>query len=124
MAWIFNDEKPIYLQMTERIERMIAAGEYKPGESVMSVRELALQAAVNPNTAQRAMSELERRGLLATTRNMPRCVTCDIAAIENMRERIILEAAEAYAETVCQLHADEVRALETVRDRLNKKKKE
>ena len=58
MAWSLNGSKPIYLQLVEEIRRRVIAGEYLPGSHVPSVRDLAGEAAVNPNTMQRALTEL------------------------------------------------------------------
>ena len=60
MAWNFNDNAPIYLQIVNTLKRNIASGAYPPGSRLPSVRDLALEAGVNPNTMQRALSELER----------------------------------------------------------------
>ena len=59
MAWNLDSDRPIYAQILERIQRQIVSGEYAPGTKIPSVRELAAQAGVNPNTMQKALSELE-----------------------------------------------------------------
>ena len=64
MAWALDSERPIYTQILERIQIDIISGTYKPGEKLPSVRDLAAEAAVNPNTMQKALSELERTGLV------------------------------------------------------------
>ena len=68
MAWKFNNESPIYLQIVDAIKMQIAQGTLKPGDQVPAVRELALTAGVNPNTMQKALSELEREGVLYSQR--------------------------------------------------------
>lgn len=68
MEWNFNNETPIYLQIIDRFKMDIANGSLKPGNKVPSVRELALSAGVNPNTMQKALSELERDGYLESRR--------------------------------------------------------
>ena len=60
MPWNLDDSRPIYLQLMEKIQQDIISGTYRPGAKLPSVRELALDAAVNPNTMQKALSELER----------------------------------------------------------------
>ncbi|MEG1801477.1 MAG: GntR family transcriptional regulator, partial [Oscillospiraceae bacterium] len=60
MAWKLDDNKPVYLQLIEQIKRKILTGEYKAGDKIPSVRDLAMDAAVNPNTMQRALQDLER----------------------------------------------------------------
>ena len=64
MKWEFNDDTPIYLQIMEHIKTEIASGGLKAGDKIPPVRELAMEAGVNPNTMQKALSELEREGLL------------------------------------------------------------
>ena len=88
MAWDLSGERPIYIQLVERISRQIASGAYKPGDRFPSVRELALEAAVNPNTMQRAMAALEADGLLITSRTAGRTVTEDMALIESVKKEI------------------------------------
>jgi len=63
LVWKFNDEQPIYQQIISQIKERIVAGEWKAGDKLKSVRELALEAGVNPNTMQKALAELEREGL-------------------------------------------------------------
>jgi GntR family transcriptional regulator len=74
MEWNFNNETPIYLQIIDRFKMDIANGSLKPGKKVPSVRELALSAGVNPNTMQKALSELERDGYLESRRTSGRFV--------------------------------------------------
>ncbi len=90
MAWDLSSERPIYIQLVERITRQIASGAYKPGDRFPSVRELALEAAVNPNTMQRAMAALEADGLLITSRTAGRTVTEDMALIESVKKEIAI----------------------------------
>ena len=74
MEWNFKNETPIYLQIIARFKMQIANGSLKPGNKVPSVRELALSAGVNPNTMQKALSELERDGYLESRRTSGRFV--------------------------------------------------
>ncbi len=85
MAWNFDDNRPIYSQLVEILETRIVSGEYAPGEKLPSVRDLAVTAAVNPNTMQRAFSELEREGLVTTNRTSGRTVTEDPDLIQRVR---------------------------------------
>ena len=82
LTWKFDNSKPIYIQIADKIEMMILSGEYKSGDSLPSVRDFAVQASVNPNTMQRAMQELEARGLIFVQRAVGRLVTEDKAVIE------------------------------------------
>ena len=85
MAWQFTSNRPIYQQIMEEIELRILNGTYEKGMRLPSVRDLAMTAAVNPNTMQRALSELENQGLVATQRNTGRTVTTDEEAIKHAR---------------------------------------
>lgn len=71
----FNTSKPIYLQLADRIHRLIVSKELKAGEKLQSVRDMALSYNVNPNTVQRTYSELEREGILETRRGQGTFVT-------------------------------------------------
>ncbi|MDD6365585.1 MAG: GntR family transcriptional regulator [Stecheria intestinalis] len=85
MGWTFEGSRPIYLQMIERMKTEIAAGFYAPGQKMPSVRELAIEAGVNPNTVQRAFSELERDGYLHSERTSGRYVTEDREKLSELR---------------------------------------
>jgi len=85
LAWQFSSNRPIYSQIVDEIELRILNGTYEMGMRLPSVRDLALLAAVNPNTMQRALSELEEMGLVTTQRNTGRTVTTDEAVITRAR---------------------------------------
>ena len=74
MEWQFRNDSPIYTQLTQRLTQAIVAGEFRPGERLPSVRELAVEAGVNPNTVQRALADLERDGLVFSQRTAGRFV--------------------------------------------------
>ena len=86
MAWQFNANRPIYQQIVDEIELRILNGTYEMGMRLPSVRDLAVLAAVNPNTMQRALAELEEMGLVTTQRNTGRTVTTDEAAVSRARD--------------------------------------
>lgn len=85
MPWEISSEKSVYLQLIDIIKQKIMSGEYQPGQRLPSVRELAADAAVNPNTMQRALTELEREGLLYTLRTSGRFVSEDENMIDGLR---------------------------------------
>ena len=91
MPWNLDNERPIYLQLMERIQHDIISGVYQPGDRLPSVRDLALDAAVNPNTMQKALSELERSGLVYSHRTSGRFITDDHHLIQKMRNDIAEE---------------------------------
>ncbi len=94
MQWELDSERPVYIQLIEQIQAGIISGYYKPGDKLPSVRDMAADACVNPNTMQKALSELERTGLIYTNRTTGRFITSDEAMIKNLkglsaRERIL-----------------------------------
>jgi DNA-binding transcriptional regulator YhcF (GntR family) len=89
LDWTFQADRPIYIQIKERIKVRIVSGAYAPGDRLPAVRDMALEAEVNPNTMQKALSELERDGLLHTQRTSGRFVTED----GNMIQEVKLELA-------------------------------
>ena len=86
MPWDLDNDRPIYLQLMERIQQDIIAGIYKPGDKLPSVRDLAVEAAVNPNTMQKALSELERSGLVYAQRTSGRFITEDEQMLKEMKK--------------------------------------
>lgn len=91
MPWNLNSDRPIFIQIIERIEMDIIAGVYKPGDKLPSVRDLASIAAVNPNTMQKALTELERTGLVYSQRTSGRFITEDTKMIENLKTNLAQE---------------------------------
>lgn len=88
MAWELTDDRPIYLQLMEHIQGDILSGIYPQGGKLPSVRDLASEASVNPNTMQKALSELERSGLLYSQRTSGRFVTEDEKLIQSLQSSI------------------------------------
>jgi GntR family transcriptional regulator len=91
MQWNLSDDRPIYLQLMETITAAIASGTLAAGSRLPSVRELAAEAGVNPNTMQRALAELEREGLLYSQRTAGRFVTDQCEQITQKRKEIAME---------------------------------
>lgn len=96
MAWNFTVDKPIYAQITQILKRNILSGKYDLGSKLPSVRELAAEAAVNPNTMQKAFTELEQDGLISTQRNSGRIVTTDQAIIDTARNFMLEDMTKNY----------------------------
>ncbi|MEG1276304.1 MAG: GntR family transcriptional regulator [Ruthenibacterium sp.] len=88
MRWIITADRPVYLQLVEQLEQAIVAGEAAAGSKLASVRELATEAGVNPNTMQKAMQELENKGLIITQRTAGRTVTEDENMIQTARKQL------------------------------------
>ncbi|NLL01035.1 MAG: GntR family transcriptional regulator [Clostridiales bacterium] len=96
MSWELNTDKPVYLQLVDQIQAEIISGNYKPGDKLPSVRDLAAQATVNPNTMQRAMTELERDGLVYTNRTTGRFITSDEDLIKQLKKQYITRIIEEF----------------------------
>ena len=106
MDWTFRADAPIYMQLCERLTLAIVSGGYAPGERLPAVRELAVDAGVNPNTVQRALSELERCGLVYAQRTAGRFVTEDAERIERERRRIAEERTSGFLSAMEELGYD------------------
>lgn len=103
MSWKLKNDRPIYTQLLEQIEQKIISGEYEPGSKLPSVRELAAEAAVNPNTMQRAMAELESRGLIITNRTAGRVVTENQDILSRLRESRAADYTDEYINKMAEL---------------------
>ena len=88
MQWKFDGNAPIYTQLVDQMKLGIVSGEWIPGQRIPAVRELAVDAGVNPNTMQRALQELERQGLLFSLRTSGRFVTEDKEMIEDAKRTL------------------------------------
>lgn len=106
MPWQFRDDAPIYTQLIVQIEELLVSGALSPGQRLPSVRDLAAEAGVNPNTMQRALTELERRGLLYSQRTTGRFVTEDGDMIKDLQERLALAEIQAFLERMEKLGFD------------------
>lgn len=91
MPWNFETDRPIYIQLIERIQLLIFSGTYPAGTKLPSVRDLAKEAAVNPNTMQRALAKLEEDGMIITRRTSGRFVTEDEKMIKKARNKLAQE---------------------------------
>lgn len=91
MPWTLDNDRPIYVQIMERIQMDIISGVYHAGDKLPSVRDLSAQAAVNPNTMQKALSELERNGLLHSQRTSGRFITEDKDMLQQLKQSLASE---------------------------------
>lgn len=94
MDWSFNPDRPIYIQLKEKIKLLIVSGVYPAGAKLPSVRDMASDASVNPNTLQKALTELEREGLVYTNRTSGRFVTEDENMIAQVKNGLASEQIE------------------------------
>lgn len=90
MAWHFNSTQPVYKQIVSHIRADILNGVYPSGQQIPAVRQLALEAGVNPNTMQRALADLEAEGILLSRGTVGRFVTSD-TGILNQAQRVLHE---------------------------------
>ncbi len=112
-----QENMPIYMQIMNRVRESIASGELAPGDRVASVREMAADFEVNPNTMQRALNELEREGLLISERTAGRFVTTDRQLIIQLKREAAEEAADAFRREMAALGFTEEEMMEFFRER-------
>lgn len=103
MPWDLDNNRPIYLQLMEKIQQDIISGVYHAGDHLPSVRELALEASVNPNTMQKALSELERNGLVHTQRTSGRFITEDKTMLKQLKTELAAVHIQDFLNTMKQL---------------------
>ena len=114
MPWNLDDSRPIYLQLMERIQHDIVSGVYQPGDKLPSVRDLALDAAVNPNTMQKALSELERSGLVYSHRTSGRFITDDSTLLKKIKTDLAQEYIGSFLEQMSRLGISRSETLEMI----------
>lgn len=117
MAWDFETDRPIYVQLVEQIQLRIVAGEYPAGSRLPAVRELAAEASVNPNTMQKALGELERMDLVRSQRTSGRFITEDVNKIRMIKENLAREQLARFLEQMQAIgyyREDILRLLETL----------
>ncbi len=111
MEWKLDDNRPIWMQLQEQLTRKILAGWYHAGEKLPSVRDLAAEAGVNPNTMQRALVALDSAGLTTTNRTMGRTVTEDSAILEGMRASLAQGIIRQFYDSAAELGYTKEQAL-------------
>ena len=122
MPWNLDSDRPIYLQLMERIQHDIISGTYKPGAKLPSVRELAMEASVNPNTMQKALSELERIGLVHSRRTSGRFITEDETMIKQLKTETATEHIREFLKSMEYLGFTRPEILELVQDTMKEEK--
>ena len=122
MPWNLDSDRPIYLQLMERIQHDIISGTYKPGDKLPSVRELAMEASVNPNTMQKALSELERIGLVHSRRTSGRFITEDETMIKQLKTETAAEHIREFLKSMEYLGFTRPEILELVQDTMKEEK--
>ncbi len=120
MAWNLSTDKPIYSQLVEIIQIQITSGKYKAGDRLPSVRELAAEASVNPNTMQKALAELERNALIITQRTSGRIVTEDTELIQKTQSNLADKYIENFFRAMKELGYSTEDILSLVQKTVNK----
>lgn len=116
MPWKFDNNRSIYVQLVEKIQNRIITGVYAPGSRLASVRELAGEAEVNPNTMQKALAELERAGLVHAVRTSGRFVTEDQKMIENLKRESAVEIIREFREKMKTLGYDDEAVIKLIKE--------
>ena len=111
MHWNIRSDTPVYSQLVEHIKLAIISGEFPLGSRLPSVRELAAEAGVNPNTMQRALAELEREGFVQTQRTLGRTVTEDLGRIAEEKRRFAHAAVRTFFASMQRLGYDRASAM-------------
>ena len=116
MNYNFNNNLPIYLQIVELIEREVISGARSPGERIESVRELAVKLRVNPNTVQRALVELEEKGLIETERTSGRFITKNENKIIKFKEKYFKEKTKNYLSEMKKINIEKKEIIEFIKN--------
>lgn len=114
--WKLDADRPIYLQIAERLEMSICSGIYQPGERIPSVRDLAAEAGVNPNTMQRALAELERKRVVVTFRTNGRTVTEDKKMIRETRNTLAREQVHDFLKKMKEMGFEKEEIVELLKE--------
>lgn len=101
-----DDSRPIWVQLVDDLRHRIVSGHWTPGSRIPSVRELAVEAGVNPNTVQRALAELDRQGLTLTERTAGRFVTRDATTLASARKQLATGATDTYITALTAIGMD------------------
>jgi DNA-binding transcriptional regulator YhcF (GntR family) len=116
MPWELDSDRPIFIQIIERIQMDIIAGVYKPSDKLPSVRELAAIASVNPNTMQKALTELERTGLVYSQRTSGRFITEDTKMIEVLKSNLAQEKITEFFDNMSKLGFEKSETLSLIQE--------
>ena len=114
MPWNLDSDRPIFIQIIEKIQMDIISGLYHPGDKLPSVRDLAQRASVNPNTMQKALSELERTGLVYSQRTSGRFITEDTAMIDNLKSELAKELITQILDSMEKLGIEKEEAISLI----------
>lgn len=119
----FQSTQPIYLQIMERIKKEIVSEKLLPQQQLPTVRDLALQYQVNPNTVQRALSELERLNLVKSDRTVGRFVSDDLELIQSLKKQMIMEKVETFVNEIEQLKVSQEESINYINQAFEERNK-
>lgn len=123
MPWDLKSDRPIYAQLIEQIELKICSGVYPLGSKLPSVRDLAQEASVNPNTMQKALAILEENGLVYTNRTSGRFVTSDVNVVKQVKNKLAREHTQDFLKKMSELglnHDEILSVLAVVKEEMEK----
>lgn len=123
MKWSFDSDKPIYAQLIEQIKVGVVTGVFAPGDRLPSVRDLAAEAGVNPNTMQRALAQLEAEGLLFSQRTAGRFVTQDQQRIDEAKRELAQGHIDTFLVAMEQLGLGKEETLALIRQAQERRNK-
>lgn len=123
MPWDLKSDRPIYAQLIEQMELKICSGVYPPGSKLPSVRDLAQDASVNPNTMQRALAKLEEDGIVYTNRTSGRFITEDANMIDQVKNKLAQEQIQEFLEKMKRLGFEKKDILSIITSMLEEMKK-
>ena len=116
MAWYFNQHEPVFLQIANRLRADILCGKYEPDAQIPSVRQLASEAAVNPNTMQRALSQLEEERILHSHGTLGRFVTSDTEILDRARDEMRRRTVRAWLEEAKYLNIPTEKIIQYIKE--------
>ena len=119
MAWSFSSDRPVFIQLADILKKQIIAGKYAPSEQIPSVRQLAIDTAVNPNTVQRALTLLEDEGLVESRGTLGRFVTSDLCAIQRCLDESAKSLVAQFIENARKISMSDELIIEMIKEELN-----
>lgn len=108
MKYTFHSQEPIYVQLAEIIKRKIVRGELEPGMKLPSVRDMAINAGVNPNTVQRTYRELEGTKIVESKRGQGTFVTEDEEILQEIREEMKTKEVSRFVRSMREMGYSEM----------------
>ncbi|VEU79811.1 GntR family transcriptional regulator [Haploplasma axanthum] len=115
MLWTFNNNEPIYLQIATKLKLQIVNNEYKLGDKLPSVRELALITKTNPNTIQKALQELENEGIIYTERTNGKFISDNKELIEKFKKDYVEKLLKEFLSTMKEMKINKNEIIELLR---------